>query len=120
MKTKYQKYMRPLAAEFCTVIREWFTQAELKKMVSENEALIFNDSQARRCSTGSYYDSNMAMATAWERLDLGPCMAHEIEEYHFDKSQDELDCIFQEHARLWNAAWAIAKFAQFDTKRVAA
>ena len=79
-----------LANAFQQTMIDWFTPADLAKVDAINASRRGTD-LADSCASHDYYDTNDAMAAAWESLTAIPN-----------------DCGSDEHAVIWNTAWATA------------
>ena len=97
-----------VAAEFCKVIREWLTPAQLKEAIRLNKTVAYKSC----CASHDFCDANMAMYLAFHNLGL----------------EANIDCdgwaengilrVQMTPAMLaaedvWNAAWDDAKMAGF-------
>lgn len=99
-KLEAAKLPHTIAAHFSRVLREWLTSLEMSKVITRNR----RERIKGVCHTHDFCDANMAMDEAFKRV-LGRGM-YLIDEGATDE-QKEAD------TDLWNAAWNIAKQAQF-------
>jgi hypothetical protein len=92
-----------LAKEFCVVIREWMKPDEMQKVIALNRS----EENPEICHTHDFYDANMAMDEAGERLGLHLCPDE-------DENGNVVGVGHTEDAtNLWCEAWSIAKRAEF-------
>lgn len=89
-----------LAHRFATVLHEWLTPDEMRQVVERNAAAGPN---SQTCATGDFCDSNMAMDEAMEAL----------------KIPRDGDPDSNGWGAIWNAAWSIAKAADFNVETLA-
>lgn len=88
-----------IAAGFSKVLREWLDASELNAVIVANRV----QSSPSICHSHDFCDANMAMAEAFEAYGL-PTPSDDLPGSSFS---------------LWNAAWDIARLAEFDPARVA-
>lgn len=81
-----------LAREFGSVVQEWLKTADFREMNERNKM----EENPSICHSHDFCDANMAMLEAWDRV-----------------VRTEYDMNTQTHDDLWNAAWTIAKAADF-------
>jgi len=87
-----------LAVKFCDVIHEWLTDDELELVVARNDARV--DKNDGVCHTNDFCDANMAMDEAWNRM-----------------FQNDIDLSSDDDCTIWNAAWDLAQFKNFNTNK---
>ena len=93
-----------LARCFSAVLKQWLTGSEISKINASNAASGYD---ASVCASHDYCDSNMAMLEAVSNATGIP-----VDDINIDVS----------NVRFWellNDAWAIAKRAKFDIRRLA-
>lgn len=88
-----------LARTFCRVMNEWLNPVQMDA-VRERNRTTHADSTV--CATHDFCDANMAMLQAWQECTGG----------------DEIDTNDEAQAAVWNAAWTLAKAAEFDADRI--
>lgn len=88
-----------VAREFCRVIRQWLTPAQLRAVIKTNR-----ERRDSTCATGDYCDSNMAMSEAFARV--------------WGQPESRIDVGNQHSVAVWNRAWDMAKAADFNQQKV--
>jgi len=83
--------VQTLANQFSHLIREWFTDEELREAVERNKTI-----GPLSCATHDFCDANEAMAEAWEIV-----------------FRSEINCEDERQCELWGQAWDLAKDAEF-------
>ncbi len=96
MKTTLLPDPTELAQAFSRVLRQWLTAEQMREVVARNRAEQYGKGI---CASHDFCDANMAMLEAWESL-----------------STTQQDCQSEEQARIWSAAWDIAKGKEFATQ----
>jgi hypothetical protein len=92
-----------LARCFSAILRQWLTDSEIANINAANAASGYN---ASTCGSHDYCDSNMAMLEAVSNATGIP-----VDDIDVDASDAQF-------CELLNEAWAIAKRADFDTRRI--
>lgn len=87
-----------LAVKFCDILQEWLTDDELELVVARNDARV--DKNDGVCHSHDFCDANMAMDEAWSSM-----------------FQNDVDTTSDADLDLWNAAWDLAKFKNFNTNK---